>query len=71
MIASVHALFAVVPVLPFDAHAAEIYVRVPFKRARFHRLIAAHALSLGLTLITNNEADFIDLPALRVENWAP
>ena len=39
------------------------------RRDAFDRLIAAHATSLGLTLITNNEADFRDYPGLIVENW--
>jgi tRNA(fMet)-specific endonuclease VapC len=42
---------------------------LPFRRASYDRLIAAHALSLDLTLITNNEGDFADVPGLRVENW--
>ncbi|QQV76081.1 type II toxin-antitoxin system VapC family toxin [Sphingomonas aliaeris] len=66
---SVERLFERVPVLPFDAGAAQAYARIPFKRARFDRLIAAHALSLGLTLVTNNENDFRDIPDLAVENW--
>jgi len=33
-------------------------------------LIAAHALSLGARLITNNEKEFKRVPGLRVENWA-
>ena len=33
------------------------------------RLIAAHALALDLTLVTNNERDFADVPGLRIENW--
>jgi tRNA(fMet)-specific endonuclease VapC len=33
------------------------------------RLIAAHALSLGLILVTNNENDFRDYRDLRIENW--
>jgi tRNA(fMet)-specific endonuclease VapC len=32
-------------------------------------LIAAHALSLGLPLITDNVAEFKRVPGLRVENW--
>ena len=39
------------------------------RRDALDRLIAAHATSLGLTLITNNEADFRDYPGLIVENW--
>ena len=34
------------------------------------RLIAAHTLSVGVTLVTNNEADFSGYPGLVVENWA-
>ena len=35
------------------------------------KLIAAHAIALNLTLITNNLKDFRKFrPALRVENWA-
>jgi len=32
-------------------------------------LIAAHALSLNLTLVTNNEKEFNRIIALKVENW--
>ncbi len=32
-------------------------------------LIAAHALSAGLTLVTNNEREFRRVPGLRVVNW--
>ena len=58
-----------VPAVPFDEAAARIYGTLPQKRAVFDRLIAAHALSLGLTLVTDNEADFADVPGLAVENW--
>jgi tRNA(fMet)-specific endonuclease VapC len=33
-------------------------------------LIAAHALSLNLTLVTNNVREFSRIAALVVENWA-
>jgi len=33
-------------------------------------LIAAHALSMDCTLITNNEKEFSRIPKLRLENWA-
>lgn len=58
-----------VSVLPFDTAAARAYATIPFRRARFDRLIAAHALALDLTLVTNNEADFADIANLRLENW--
>jgi tRNA(fMet)-specific endonuclease VapC len=57
----------------FDAAAAEAYGRIArqigVKRRSFDRLIAAHAVSLGLTLITRNGADFLAVPGLKVENW--
>jgi tRNA(fMet)-specific endonuclease VapC len=58
-----------VPVLDFDYKAALAYAHLPFKRASFDRLIAAHALSHGLTIVTKNGKDFADLPGLKVENW--
>ena len=63
------ALFDSAPVLPFDEAAAAVYATLPFRRGSYDRLIAAHALSLNLTLVTNNERDFADVPGLRVENW--
>ena len=32
--------------------------------------IAAHALSAGLILVTNNEREFRRVPGLTIENWA-
>jgi tRNA(fMet)-specific endonuclease VapC len=57
------------PFLAFEERDAEIFATLPFKRGRFDRLLAAHAVSRGLTLITNNEADFADIPGLKIENW--
>ena len=59
-----------IPLLTFDEAAAREYAKLPFKRARFDRLLAAHALSIGATVITNHEADFADVPGLEVENWS-
>lgn len=63
------AFVAAIPLIPFDEAAARAYARLPFKRARFDRLLAAHALSIDAIVVTNNEADFIDVPGLEVENW--
>lgn len=63
------AFVTAIPLLPFDEQAAREYAKLPFKRARFDRLLAAHALSIGATVITNNVADFADVPGLTVENW--
>jgi len=66
---ALEAFVRVIPIVPFDEAAARAYAQLPFKRARFDRLLAAHALALDVTIITNNEADFADVPGLRVENW--
>ncbi len=63
-----------VPVLPFTESAAECFgVKRAALRDRnrdtMDRLIAAHAASIGLTLVTNNEIDFGGYTELSVENW--
>jgi tRNA(fMet)-specific endonuclease VapC len=58
-----------VELLPFDGQAARAYAALPFRRGAFDRLIAAHAIATGRTLVTNNEADFSGIPGLRAENW--
>ena len=68
-------LLQVVPVLPFDARAAEFYGGILAQIGRvksrdFNRLIAAHALATGSILVTANTADFDDVPGLAIENWA-
>lgn len=55
--------------LPFDEAAARAYAKLPFKRGSFDRLIAAHAMSLDLIVVTGNGRDFADVPGLKVENW--
>jgi len=64
-----HVLTEEMPVLPFDMAAARTYASIPFRRASYDRLIAAHALSLGLTVVTENIKHFADVPGLKVENW--
>jgi tRNA(fMet)-specific endonuclease VapC len=39
------------------------------QRDHLDKLIAAHAVSLGVTLVTNNVSDFSKYPGLRTENW--
>lgn len=36
----------------------------------FDTQIAAHAQTLGVTLVTNNLREFKRVPGLRLENWA-
>jgi len=67
-------LISRIPVLPFTESDAESFgvVRAAARDRRrdtMDQLIAAHAVSVGLTLVTNNEADFKDYPGLRIENW--
>jgi tRNA(fMet)-specific endonuclease VapC len=69
-VAQTQALFEVVTIIPFDQAAATAYASLPFKRGSYDRLIAAHALSMGLTLVTNNSRDFSRIEGLKVENWA-
>ena len=69
-------LISRIPVLPFNESAAECFgvMRAALRdrnRDTMDRLIAAHAVSVGITLVTNNEADFKDYPGLVVENWVP
>jgi tRNA(fMet)-specific endonuclease VapC len=67
--ANAAAFFSAVSVLPFGEEAALTYRDVPFERHRFDHLIAAHALSLDLLLVTRNIRHFEKVPGLRVENW--
>lgn len=64
-----------IPALPFtqsDAESDGVLRCAVRDRSRnsMDRLNAAHALSTGVTLVTNNEADFKGYPGLVVENWA-
>ena len=68
-------LISRIPVLPFTETDAINFgvLRAAVRDRRrdtMDRLIAAHAVSVGVTLVTNNEADFKDYPGLVVENWA-
>ncbi len=63
-----------IPVLPFDASAAQVYGQIiaqcGWVRGRdYDRMIAAHAISSGSILVTDNEVDFRDIPGLTMENW--
>lgn len=62
-------LFAGIPPVPFDKAAALRHSRLPFHGHRFDWLIAAQAAAAGLVLVTNNLADFANVPGLAVENW--
>jgi len=72
--AALQAFLLDVPVVPFDARAASAYGPVRWasrerRRDVLDKLIAAHALALAVTLVTNNPADFQAYPDLVIENW--
>ena len=63
-----------IPMVAFDNVAAGAYgpIRAATrdrKKDHLDKLIAAHAVSLNVVLVTNNERDFVSYPGLTVENW--
>ena len=69
-------LIEAVPVLPMGAMVAEHYgdIRATLTKAGTEignndLWIAAHARAGSLTLVTNNESEFLQVPGLQVENW--
>jgi len=57
---------------PVDRHYAEIRTHLHLNGQPIGHndlLIAAHARSLGLIMVTHNEREFSRVPALAVENW--
>lgn len=63
-------------ILPYDDEASQYYgdLRVHLEKngmpiGALDMLIAAHALSVGCTLVTNNEKEFIRIPNLKIDNW--
>ncbi len=63
-------------VAPFDLIAAFAYgdLRAELERrgepiGALDMQIAAHALCLGVTVVTNNEREFRKVPGLKLDNW--
>jgi tRNA(fMet)-specific endonuclease VapC len=75
-LADIEGLIARLEVAPFEDHASEHFGQL---RAELYRIgkpigpydmmIAGHARSMGLILVTNNMKEFERVPGLRVENW--
>ncbi|MEW6623021.1 MAG: type II toxin-antitoxin system VapC family toxin [Bacillota bacterium] len=68
---------APIEILSFSDKAASFYGKIRFnleKRGQiigpYDLLIAAHAVSENLILITNNTDEFSRIPNLQLENWA-
>ena len=63
-------------ILPYGDEAAKYYgdLRAHLEKrgnpiGSLDMLIAAHALSISVTLVTNNEKEFNRVPNLNIENW--
>lgn len=72
--ANLAALVEDIPVLAFDASAGAAYgqIRLATRENRkdaLDKLIAAHAVSLGVAVVTNNTKDFARYPGVVAENW--
>jgi len=74
--AQLEAILAAIEIVPFEPPADRDYaaVRVQLERAGTpisgnDMLIAAHALALDATLVTDNIREFERIEGLKVENW--
>jgi len=63
-------------ILSYDEMASKLYGEIRFKLEKqgliigpLDLLIAAHALSRDLILVTNNEKEFKRIKSLKIENW--
>jgi tRNA(fMet)-specific endonuclease VapC len=64
-------------VVSYDESAAHAYgeIRAALEKTgtpigSMDMLIAAHAVSLGLPLVTNNTREFLRVPSLKIIDWA-
>jgi tRNA(fMet)-specific endonuclease VapC len=70
------AVLGVLEVLPFETPADSSYGLLRTRLEQAGRpiggndlLIAAQALALGTTIVTDNEKEFVRVEGLRLENW--
>ncbi len=63
--------------LPYDSDAAKTYGDIRYSLEKVGHpigpldlLIAAHAMSQNLIIVTNNDKEFSRIKDLKVENWA-
>lgn len=70
------AFLAPFQILPYDENAAKYYGEIRSQLEKkgqtigpLDLLIAAHAMSCALTLVTNNAKEFERVASLEVENW--
>ena len=76
LIAQVEAIIGAMTVLPIEPPVDRTYARVRVALEAAGRpigandlLIAAHALTLNLILVTGNTKEFRHVKGLRIENW--
>jgi tRNA(fMet)-specific endonuclease VapC len=74
--AQVATILSALEVVPFEAPADAVYGEIRTYLERTGRtiggndlLIAAHAVALGVTLVTDNEGEFSRIEGLAVVNW--
>ena len=72
-----HELIALMPALALPEEAAEAYGTIRAELESKGEMIgnndlwiAAHAMAVGLTLVTNNEREFRWVHGLKIQNWA-
>jgi tRNA(fMet)-specific endonuclease VapC len=70
------AVLGALEVLPFESPADKVHGQIRTQLEKSGRpiggndlLIAAQALALGCSIVTNNENEFARIQDLRVENW--
>lgn len=75
-LSTIQQLVSFIPVLSLDISVAHHYGRVRTELERkgtpigaYDLMIACHAMSMELTLVTNNTREFSRIPGLRVTDW--
>lgn len=76
LVAQLDTILPALDVVPVESPTEERYARVRLALEKAgppiggnDTLIAAHAIALGLTLVTDNRREFERVPGLVVENW--
>lgn len=74
--AQLEAVLGTFEIVPFESPADETYASLRATLQRTGRMIgandlfiAAHALALGCTMVTDNVREFERVPGLTIENW--
>lgn len=74
--AQLDAILDAIEILPFEAPADAVYGALRTRLERMGKpiggndlLIAAQAIALGLTIVTDNEREFGRIEELAIENW--